>query len=61
MPEARLLRTRAAYESQDPANRLARIYLNHAHGLIRDGRACEAIATIEEAVRILEVKTEVAP
>lgn len=53
MPELRLQRTRAAYESQDPMNRLALIYLRHASGLIRDGRAAEAVGAIDEAVRIL--------
>lgn len=58
MPENRLARTRAAYESTDPMNRLARIYLKHASGLIRDGRAAEAVSAIDEAVRILEPNQE---
>lgn len=57
MPENRLARTRAAYESTDPMNRLARIYLKHASGLIRDGRAAEAVSAIDEAVTILSVES----
>ena len=53
MPESRLARTRAAYESNDPLNRLALIYLQHARGLIRDGRSEEALSAIGEANRIL--------
>lgn len=61
MPEFRLRRTRAAYESHDPIKRLANVYLNHATGLIRDGRAAEAVGAIDEAVRLLESRKNLAP
>lgn len=57
MPENRLARTRNAYESTDPMNRLARIYIQHTSFLIRAGRAAEAVSTLDEALRILGVES----
>lgn len=61
MPESRLNRTRAVYEPQDPTNRLARIYLQHASGLLRDGQISAARAAIDEAAMILEPRARLVP
>lgn len=51
MTEQRLQRTRVAYD--DPQQRLAKIYLKHARGLISMGQMVDAQRAIEEAARLL--------
>ncbi len=57
MPEARLQRTRVSYED-DPQQRLARIYMKHARGLISMGQMHDASEAIREAERLLWVERD---